>query len=259
MKQVARRFVWQPGATGCQQYQLQLAENAPRRRWQLLLDRRRSSGPHESPRRGLPSRAPGAELREGTAAGYQRRPQLQRQRSSPSRRAGFRQPPDQPAHVRARCAKAVPSLPGYQFGSVTEEELNQDMELDEITLDADGEGVLSPENRWLEARRRSSLFCRPACRESGGRPVTRDLVQPSAGQQPCRVCARLFEGEEVGDNGMAEFEVLLADPEGHKLAVEGLKAPWYASAATTSGAFPNPRAGAITSTRSTSTLARSAT
>src|SRR5690606_10265659 len=37
------------------------------------------------------------------------------------------------AYVRP-LREAVPALPGYQFGSVTETELNQDLELDEVTL-----------------------------------------------------------------------------------------------------------------------------
>ncbi len=43
-----------------------------------------------------------------------------------------------------RCAEAVKSLPGYQFGSVTEEELSQDFELDESVLDAKGQARTDP-------------------------------------------------------------------------------------------------------------------
>lgn len=39
--------------------------------------------------------------------------------------------------------EAVKSLPGYQFGSITEEELSQDFELDESVLDANGEQALT--------------------------------------------------------------------------------------------------------------------
>ena len=33
----------------------------------------------------------------------------------------------------------------------------------------------------------------------------------------------LFEGEETDADGIAEFELLVADPDGNKLAADGLK------------------------------------
>jgi uncharacterized protein YfaS (alpha-2-macroglobulin family) len=57
------------------------------------------------------------------------------------------------AYVRP-LREAVKALPGYQFGSVTETELNQDLELDEVTLDQAGKAVVDIESRWAEAARR---------------------------------------------------------------------------------------------------------
>lgn len=223
-EQVARRFVWQPGADGLYQYQLQLAENAPTGRWQLLLDL--GDG-----RQDLYEFLVEDFLPERLALELKGSEQPLDTSEDPSFSVNGRYLYGAPAsgnrltsqlYVRP-LREAVPSLPGYQFGSVTEEELNQDMELDEITLDADGEGVLSPENRWAEARSPLKLILQASLQESGGRPVTRRIVQPVWPAPRLPGVRALFEGEEVGDNGMAEFEVLLADPEGHKLAVEGLK------------------------------------
>eukprot|EP01031_Cornospumella_fuschlensis_P003130 gene3130-3895_t len=74
--------------------------------------------------------------------------------------------------------EAVESLPGYQFGSVTEEELNQDIELDETTLDEAGKGALEIDSRWASARSPLQLTLQASLQETGGRPITRRLQQP---------------------------------------------------------------------------------
>ncbi len=78
--------------------------------------------------------------------------------------------------------EAVKALPGYQFGSVTEEELSQDFELDEGVLDAKGQEKIILESKWAEAKSPLQLIVQASLQESGGRPITRRLVQPiSAG------------------------------------------------------------------------------
>ena len=65
--------------------------------------------------------------------------------------------------------EAVSSLPGYQFGSVTESELTQDLELDESVLDADGKQTLHLQSQWSEAKSPLQLIVQASLQESGGR------------------------------------------------------------------------------------------
>ncbi len=64
--------------------------------------------------------------------------------------------------------EAVPALPGYQFGSITEEDLSHDLELEESTLDADGEATLAIASEWAEARSPLQLTVQASLQESGG-------------------------------------------------------------------------------------------
>ena len=119
--------------------------------------------------------------------------------------------------------EAVKALPGYQFGSVTEEELSQDLELEETTLDAQGKATVGVENRWAEAKSPLQLILQASLQESGGRPITRRLVQPVWPAERLPGLRGLFDGENVDGDGLAEFEVLLADPAGNKLASDNLQ------------------------------------
>lgn len=114
------------------------------------------------------------------------------------------------------------SLPGYQFGDITEAELSQDQELDEQNLDDQGRAVLSPENRWSDARSPLRLILQASLQESGGRPITRRLVQPVWPAERLPGVRGLFEGEEVDADSLAEFEILVADAAGNKLAADNL-------------------------------------
>ena len=222
-EQISRKFVWQPDEQGLYQYQLQLAAEAPTGRWQLLLDF--GSGHKqiyeflvedflperlalELKGREMPI-APSDEAQFQVEGRY-----LYGAPASGNRLTGQ-------LYVRP-LREAVKALPGYQFGSLTEEELSQDQELEEITLDAQGKAVVQPENRWAEAKSPLQLILQASLQESGGRPITRRLVQPvwPAAQLPG--VRSLFEGGEVDGNGLAEFEVLLADPQGNKLASDNL-------------------------------------
>ncbi|MFG0380188.1 alpha-2-macroglobulin [Pseudomonas sp. zbq_18] len=223
-EQISRKFVWQPDEHGLYQYQLQLAAEAPTGRWQLLLD---FGNGHKQlyeflVEDFLPERlalelkgrempiAPSDEAQFQVEGRY-----LYGAPASGNRLTGQ-------LYVRP-LREAVKALPGYQFGSLTEEELSQDQELEEITLDAQGKAVVQPENRWAEAKSPLQLILQASLQESGGRPITRRLVQPvwPAAQLPG--IRGLFDGEAVDGDGLAEFEVLLADPQGNKLASNNLQ------------------------------------
>ncbi|HEX5844038.1 MAG TPA: alpha-2-macroglobulin, partial [Pseudomonas sp.] len=222
-EQVSRKFVWQAEASGLYQYQLQLAEEAPTGRWQLLFDlgdgkpqlyefsvedflperlalELKGSDAPFSPEQSAEFEVNGRYLYGAPAAGNRLSGQL---------------------YVRP-LREAVASLPGYQFGSVTEEELSQDIELDETSLDEEGKTLLSIDSRWAEAKSPLRLILQASLQESGGRAITRRIIQPVWPAERLPGVRGLFDGEEVDADSMAEFEVLVADAAGNKLAAEQL-------------------------------------
>ncbi|MEH6486076.1 MULTISPECIES: alpha-2-macroglobulin [Pseudomonas] len=221
--QVSRKFVWNADDSGLYQYELQLAEEAPTGRWQLLLDL--GDGAPQlyefSVEDFLPERL-ALELKG------------QDQPLKPAQHAQFevngRYLYGAPAsgnrisgqlYVRP-LRDAVASLPGYQFGSVTEKELSQDLELDEQTLDEQGNTTLDIESRWDTVKSPLKLILQASLQESGGRPITRRLVQPVWPAERLPGIRGLFEGDQVDADGLANFEILLADPAGNKLAADAL-------------------------------------
>ncbi len=223
-EQVSRKFVWEADASGLYQYQLQLAGEAPTGRWQLLFDlgdgkpqlyeflvedflperltlELKGSDTPFAPADNAQFSVNGRYLYGAPAAGNRLTGQL---------------------YVRP-LREAVEALPGYQFGSVTEEELSQDIELDESVLDANGEATLDIQSKWAEAKSPLKLILQASLQESGGRPITRRIVQPVWPAERLPGLRGLFDGEEIDADGLAEFELLVADPAGNKLAADNLK------------------------------------
>ncbi|MFK8331179.1 alpha-2-macroglobulin family protein [Pseudomonas sp. BJa5] len=223
-EQISRKFVWEPGDNGLYQYQLQLAGEAPTGRWQLLFDlgggkkqiyeflvedflperlalELKGSDVPLSPEQNAEIEVNGRYLYGAPASGNRLSGQV---------------------YVRP-LREAVPALPGYQFGSITEQELSQDLELDEVSLDADGKATLSIESKWSEARSPLQLTVQASLQESGGRPITRRLEQPIWPAERLPGLRGLFDGEETDSDAPVEFEVLVADRDGNKLAADNLK------------------------------------
>ncbi len=223
-EQVSRKFVWDAGATGLYQYQLQLSDEAPTGRWQLVFDlgdgkpqmyefqvedflpermalELKGSDTPITPDAAFDVSINGRYLYGAPAAGNRLTGQL---------------------YVRP-LRDAVPSLPGYQFGSITETDLKQDLEVDDAVLDAKGELQLSIDSKWAEAKSPLELVLQASLQESGGRPITRRLTQAVWPADKLPGLRGLFEGEATDGDGPVQFEVLMADAEGHKLAADNLK------------------------------------
>lgn len=223
-EQVSRKFVWSPDASGFYQYPLQLAGEAPTGRWQLVFDlgdgkpqlyeflvedflpermalELKGRDTPLSPDQTADIEVTGRYLYGAPAAGNRLSGQV---------------------YVRP-LREAVSSLPGYQFGSVTESELTQDLELDESVLDAEGKQTLHLQSQWSQAKSPLQLIVQASLQESGGRPITRRLVQPVWPAERLPGVRGLFEGTETDGDGPVEFELLVADKDGHKLAAENLK------------------------------------
>ena len=203
-EQVSRKFVWQAGDNGLYQYALPIAGEAPTGRWQLVFDL--GDGQPQlyeflvedflperlalelkgrevpfSPAENAQFEVTGRYLYGAPAAGNRLSGQL---------------------YVRP-LREAVASLPGYQFGSVNEEELSQDLELDETVLDADGQASLEIESKWAEVKSPLKLILQASLQESGGRPITRRIVQPVWPAEQLPGLRPLFDGEEIDSNGLA--------------------------------------------------------
>ncbi len=223
-EQVSRKFVWQADASGLYQYQLQLAGEAPTGRWQLQFDL--GDGKPQlyeflvedflPERLALELKGSEAPIAPGDTAQIQVNGRyLYGAPATGNRLSGQ-------VYVRP-LREAVKALPGYQFGSITETELSQDLELDETTLDAAGEATLVIESKWAEARSPLELIVQASLQESGGRPITRRFTQPVWPAERLPGVRGLFEGEETDGDAPVEFEVLVADNQGHKLAAQNLK------------------------------------
>ena len=222
-EQVSRKFVWQADDSGLYQYQLALAEEAPTGRWQLLFDL--GDGKPQlyefAVEDFLPERL-ALELKGSEspfAPGDSARFQVEGRYLYGAPAAGNRLSGQ--LYVRP-LREALASLPGYQFGSITEAELSQDIELDEISLDQQGQASLAIDSRWAQAKSPLQLILQASLQESGGRPITRRLVQPVWPAERLPGVRGLFDGEQVDADSLAEFEVLVADAAGNKLAAEQL-------------------------------------
>ena len=223
-EQVSRKFVWTPDASGFYQYPLQLASEAPTGRWQLVFDL--GDGKPQlyeflvedflPERLALELKGSATPLAPGQTADIQVNGRyLYGAPAAGNRLSGQ-------VYVRP-LREAVKTLPGYQFGSVTEEELSQDLELEERVLNAEGEYTISLESQWSNAKSPLQLIVQASLQESGGRPITRRLVQPVWPADRLPGIRGLFEGTETDGDGPVQFELLVADNEGHKLAAENLK------------------------------------
>ena len=223
-EQVSRKFVWEADATSLYQYQLQLAGEAPTGRWQLVFDL--GDGKPQvyefqvedflPERLALEIKGSDTALNPADNADFNINGRyLYGAPASGNRLTGQ-------LYVRP-LRDAVKALPGYQFGSITEEELSQDLDLEESTLDANGELSLEVESKWAQAKSPLQLILQASLQESGGRPITRRLVQPVWPADRLPGLRALFDGDQTDGNGPAEFELLVADSEGHKLAADNLK------------------------------------
>lgn len=222
--QTSRRFVWKPDANGLYQYELQLGEEAPTGRWQLVMQ--------------VDGATP--QLYEFSVEDF-----LPERMALELKGEDAPLAPDEPFEVNVTgrylygapangntlssqlyvrpLREAVATLPGYQFGSITEADLSQDLDLDDLTLDTKGRGLLSQDTRWSEARSPLQLILQSSLQESGGRPVTRRLVQPVWPAQHLPGIRPLFNDGEVDADSQAGFEIVMANAQGKKLQASQLR------------------------------------
>ena len=223
-EQVSRTFVWEANEEGLFQYQLPLSSEAPTGRWQLLFDL--GGGRQQVYSFQVEDFLPERLALELNASPTPLSPEQPVQVQVAGRYlygapAGGNRLSGQ-AYLRP-LREAVPALPGYQFGAITEDELQQDFDLDDTVLDSDGKATLDIDSRWQNARSPVQLTVQASLQESGGRPITRRVEQPIWPAEQLPGLRGLFQGTESDGDAPVSFEVLMADRDGHKLAATGLK------------------------------------
>lgn len=119
--------------------------------------------------------------------------------------------------------EAVAKLPGYFFGNANEKYLSQNIDFSEFPLDKEGKGAIRLDSQWKEVKSPIQLIAQASLQESGGRPIVRRVVQPVWPAKQLVGIRPLFKEKEVDYDTTVEFEILLANAEGEKLAAKDLK------------------------------------
>lgn len=235
--QVVRSFVWQPQA-GLYQYQYAIPAGGPTGEWSLRLNLGDNQPrlykfkvedflPERMALEIAASKAPIATDSEAHFAVTGR--YLYGAPASGNRLQGqlFLRPQ----------REAVASLPGFEFGSITEENLSRTLDEFDTTLDSDGKTDVAVENSWQSAQSPLKLILQASLLESGGRPVTRRAEQAVWPAEALAGIRPLFNQQQVYDyrsdsyksqpmvdqDSQADFEILYATADGEKQAVNGLK------------------------------------
>jgi alpha-2-macroglobulin len=127
--------------------------------------------------------------------------------------------------VTIAAAKERPGFAGYSFGLAEDEITAARQDLDDLpATDATGKASFSIKldkipatSRPLEANITVSMA------ESGGRAVERKLTLPIAPEAPMIGVKPAFSGRSLADGANADFDVVLAAPDGKTLAQSGLR------------------------------------
>lgn len=120
--------------------------------------------------------------------------------------------------------EAVAKLPGYLFGNINEKYLSQNIDFTEFSLDSEGKGSIRLDSQWKEVKSPLQLIVQASLQESGGRPIVRRVIQPVWPAEELVGVRPLFKDKEVDEGSNVEFEVLLTNYQGDKLAAKNLKA-----------------------------------
>lgn len=118
--------------------------------------------------------------------------------------------------------EAVAKLPGYYFGKFDEPELSQNIDFSEFPLGKEGLGTIRLDSQWKEVKSPIQLIVQASLQESGGRPIVRRVVQPVWPAQQLAGIRPLFKEQEIDNGSNAEFDIVLANAEGEKLAAKNL-------------------------------------
>ena len=132
---------------------------------------------------------------------------------------------DLSGEVTVGVAKERAGFPGYAFGLADDEITAVREELDDLpATDASGKAAFPVRLDGLPASTRpleAQITVRMA--ESGGRAVERRLTLPVTPDAPMIGIKPMFSGRSLADGANAEFDVVMAAPDGKTLARPGLR------------------------------------
>ncbi|HJS62857.1 MAG TPA: alpha-2-macroglobulin, partial [Pseudolabrys sp.] len=132
---------------------------------------------------------------------------------------------DLSGEVTVGVAKERAGFPGYSFGLADDEITAVREELDDLpATDASGKAAFPVKLDGLPASTRpleAQITVRMA--ESGGRAVERKLTLPVTPDTPMIGIKPMFSGRSLADGANAEFDVVMAAPDGKTLARPGLR------------------------------------
>jgi uncharacterized protein YfaS (alpha-2-macroglobulin family) len=132
---------------------------------------------------------------------------------------------DLSGEVTVGVAKERAGFPGYAFGLSDDEVTAVREELDDLpATDASGKAAFPVKLDGLPASTRpleAQITVRMA--ESGGRAVERKLTLPVTPDAPMIGIKSMFSGRSLADGANAEFDVVMAAPDGKTLAKPGLR------------------------------------
>lgn len=131
---------------------------------------------------------------------------------------------------------AVPALPGFEFGNISEANLSRSLDEVQTTLDNTGRVDISETSQWSDTTSPVKVIFQASLLESGGRPVTRQREQavwpadvlPGIRPQFAKKSTYDYRtGTEssqavVDENSQAGFDIVYARPDGTRVAVNGL-------------------------------------
>ena len=111
----------------------------------------------------------------------------------------------------------------YHFGNVDEFNKPQRVELKDIHLDGNGQGVIKIDNKWQSVRSPLDVHVIGSLYESGGRPVVRDIHYTSWPGEKLLGIRPLFDEGELSGNTLAGFEIIKSDQNGNLYSAKGLE------------------------------------
>ncbi|MDR0805656.1 MAG: alpha-2-macroglobulin family protein [Enterobacteriaceae bacterium] len=236
--QVTRSFVWQPQKNGFYQFQYDIANSAPTGEWSLrinlgdkqprfykfkvedflpermALEIKSEASEPVSPAQEITFTATGRYLYGAPASGNHLQGQI----------------------LLRAAREAVSKLPGYEFGSILETEMNRSLDEFDLTMDEEGDSSITVPSSWEESKSPMKVIVQASLMESGGRPVTRRAEQAIWPANVMPGIRPLFNKKQVYDyrsdrykpklmvdfDSLAGFDIVYADAQGNKLAADNL-------------------------------------
>lgn len=132
---------------------------------------------------------------------------------------------------------AVATLPGFQFGDINESNLSRNLDEVQTELDEQGNGQITVQSEWPDARSPLRVILQASLLESGGRPVTRQVQQAvwpahvMPGIRPQFASKPVYDYNShasisipsVDENSNAGFDIVYSNARGERQAVSGLQ------------------------------------